>query len=91
MAKKVDLNLLKRLVSELESSLNMADTLLVNTEKTEYVVEMNKASGLATGVMTEAALLITDIQFLVQGGSVPAKSDTLDKVLGAFKFPGGKN
>lgn len=91
---KVDLTLLKRMVAELESSLTTAESIKtdVNADKVEWVVEMNKATGLAAGVMTEAGLLMGDIQQIIQGvpGSA-SKQDFLEKLLGGLKGPGSTN
>jgi len=57
---KVDLTLVKKLVSELEASLTAADVIL-DTDKNAYFVEMSKSAGLAAGLMQEASLLIMDI------------------------------
>jgi hypothetical protein len=92
---KVDLAIIKRLLAELESSLATAEAITtdVNADKIEYIVEMNKATGLAAGLMTEAGLLMGDLQHLIQGVSTPgaSKSDFLDKLLGGLKGPGNAN
>jgi len=95
MAKnKVDLTVLKRLVAELESTLSTAEGIQtdVAADKVEFVVEANKATGLAAGIMMEAGLLMGDIQNLLQGASAPSvKSDFLEKLLGGLKGPGSSN
>jgi len=91
---KVDLDQLKRLVAELESTLSAAESIAtdVKADRVEYVVEMNKATGLAAGIMMEAGLLMGDIQQLIQGvGSPTAKADFLEKLLGTLKGPGSTN
>lgn len=95
MAKmKVDLTLLKRMMAELEASLNTAESINtdVKADKIEWIVEMNKATGLAAGVMTEAGLLMGDIQIQIQD-SPPgvSKQDFLDKIMGGLKGPGSTN
>lgn len=94
MSKKIDMDTLKRLVAELESTLSAAENITtdVKADKVEYVVEMNKATGLAAGVMMEAGLLMGDIQQLIQGAGVPAaKSDFLEKLMNSLKGPGNSN
>lgn len=94
MAKsKVDLTVVKRLLAELESTLATAEGINtdVNADKIEYVVEMNKATGLAAGLMTEAGLLMADIQQLIQGAGAPSKADFLEKLLSGLKGPGNTN
>lgn len=90
---KVDLTLLKRLVGELESTLATAEGIKADTDskdsETEYVVEMQKAAGLAAGVMTEATLLVGDIAVAVRSQSATAEKDPLAKILGAIKGNGG--
>ena len=92
---KVDLTIVKRLLAELESTLATAEAIDtdVNSDKVEYIVEMNKATGLAAGLMTEAALLMGDLQHAIQGAGVPGspKSDFLEKLLGGLKGPGNTN
>ena len=89
---KVNLDVLKRLVSELETSLVQAEG-IAKTEKLDYVVELSKASGLAAGILTEAGLLMQDIQYLVTGinGPPSSKQELLDKLLGGLKVPGSSN
>jgi len=94
MSKKVDLDTIKRLMAELESTLATAEgiTTDVKADKIEFMVEMNKATGLAAGIMMEAGLLMGDIQHLIQGAGAPAsKSDFLEKLLGSLKGPGNTN
>jgi hypothetical protein len=94
MSKKVDLDTIKRLMAELESTLATAEgiTTDVKADKIEFMVEMNKATGLAAGIMMEAGLLMGDIQQLIQGAGAPAsKSDFLEKLLGSLKGPGTQN
>lgn len=93
---KVNLALLKRLVSELEASVNTADAIKTAVDSGEgkdheYIVEMSKAAGLAAGVMSESSMLIMDIQSLVQKvqAPTPLKSDFLDKLMGGLKGGNG--
>ena len=92
--KKIDLTLLKRLVSELDSALNTAEGIKtdVQANKIEWVIELNKATGLAAGIMTEAGMLAGDIQYLTQGNPATAsKQDLFEKILGGLKGPGNTN
>ena len=95
MAKsKIDLDIIKRLVSELEASINRAEDIKAAAgDKIEWIVELNKASGLAAGIVSEGALLIGDIQYTVQGGppSGSVKQDFMEKILGGLKGPGSAN
>jgi len=94
MGKKVDLDTIKRLMAELESTLATAENITtdVKADKVEFVVEMNKATGLAAGIMMEAGLLMGDIQYLISGGGAPAgKSDFLEKLMAGLKGPGNTN
>ena|SRR5271157_238706 len=93
---KIDLTILKRMVSELESSIQRAEAITGSTkeDKVETIVELNKATGLAAGVLTEAGLLMGDIQHLVAGGaasSEASKQDFIKQLLGGLKGPGGTN
>lgn len=87
---KIDLTLLKRLVNELEGSLNSAELIKSDKDLHDYVIEMSKAAGLAAGVMTEAGLLVGDIGGMVQNVQSPTSDkDNLSKILGALKGGGG--
>jgi hypothetical protein len=90
---KIDLDTLKRLVAELESTLSAAENITtdVKADKVEFVVEMSKAAGIAAGIMMEAGGVMGDIQQLVMGVNAPAKSDLLDKLLGPLKGSGNTN
>lgn len=90
---KVDLDLLKRLVSELESALSVADGIKtdVGSQKNEYVVEMSKAIGFAAGIMAEAGMLMGDIQHTVQQAGAPPVSPDFSKLLNFLKGPGSTN
>lgn len=91
---KVDLTTLKRLVAELESLLSAAEGIKtdVSGDKVEYVVEMNKATGICAGIIGESGMLMGDIQHLIQGVSAPStsKADLLEKIFG-LKGPGNSN
>jgi hypothetical protein len=90
---KPDLTLLKRMVSELEISLANADK-ITRTNIVEYTVEMNKASGLTTGVFQEAMMLVGDIQATIQeagGGMSQTQKDVVSTFFGKMKGSGGAN
>jgi len=92
--KSIDLTLLKRLVGELETSLQVADGIKtsVDVDVAEYIVEMSKAAGLCAGVMSEAGMLIGDLQQATLSVQSPSADKTalLDKILGPLKG-GGTN
>jgi hypothetical protein len=90
---KVDLTVLKRLVSELEIQLDDANVItegsLTKDAMVDYTVEMSKASGLAAGVMKEAGMLVMDIESLVSGSAGnSANKDMLSKLMQGTKGPG---
>lgn len=89
---KVDLALMKKLVSELEASLTAADVIL-DTDKDSYFVEMSKSAGLAAGLMQEASLLIMDI-YAVANANQPnpsQKNEFLNNPLFGLKGGGFGN
>lgn len=92
--KSIDLTLLKRLVGELETSLQVAEGIKtsVDVDVAEYIVEMSKAAGLCAGVMSEAGMLIGDLQQATLSVQSPSADKTalLDKILGPLKG-GGTN
>lgn len=61
---KVNLDLLKKLVLELENSISMVDELKSSStfDKDKYLIELAKASGLCSGIFQESGLLMADIQ-----------------------------
>lgn len=91
--KPIDLTLLKRLVSELETMLTASEAIDSKANKDDLVVEMSKAAGIAAGVMSEAMALIGDIQYVASAGtgSVASGQDLLGKLMSGFKGPGNAN
>lgn len=88
---KVDLTLLKKLVAELEAMLVASETIDTKTNKHEHVIELSKAAGVAAGVMSEAAALIGDIQYIATGTPAASPQDILGKLLPGFKGSGNTN
>lgn len=93
---RVDLELLKKLVGELESHLNTAGGIQdAEGDIHEYVIEMSRAAGMAAGVMSEAAMIISDCHQMVKALQTPSpKSDLIEKLLGSLgglKGPGNAN
>lgn len=91
MIKSVDLSILKDLVASLEASLKLTTDLSedVKSNRNKYVIECHRATGIAGGIMQEAALLITDISALVQEATNPGGKDIL-KELSKLTNSGGK-
>jgi len=93
MANKINLKLLKKLVSQLESTLDRADKIKeAEGDVVEYVVDLSMATGLAAGIMSEAGMLIGDIQSQILSLQSPAaikavagQSDLLDKLFSPNK------
>jgi predicted house-cleaning NTP pyrophosphatase (Maf/HAM1 superfamily) len=92
MKLKVDLTLLKQLVAELETTMATADLMPVDstTSNNDYVIEMSKAIGLASGAALEATMLVSDIQLIIKKAASPSpsKEDGLKGLLDMLK--GGK-
>ena len=95
---KVNLILLKKLVSELETTLDESYIMRDDLDRdameayNDFVVEARKASGVASGVIAEATLLLTDINKLIQysfpGTAQSSKDkDDLDALLKSFAAP----
>jgi len=101
MSKKIlDLSLMKKLIVELETTMIEADKLRslvetvkheINTDiKTNCIIELNKALGLTAGILTEAGMLMGDLQHQMHGGPVDSnKKDLMEKILGGLGSPGG--
>ena len=91
---KADLTLLKRLMAELESSLDTANGINTDVESdlNEYVVELSKAAGLCAGIMQEASMLVIDISSQVRSSQAPSSNkgtEFLEKILGPLKGGSG--
>jgi len=93
---KVNLNLLKKLLHELEGALNTSNSIREEQLSIDdYIVEMSKAQGLTIGIVKEASLIITDIQYLTnslqQLADKGPPNDLLEKILGSVKGGGNSN
>jgi len=90
---RVSLDILKKLVGELDASLDNSEKIraTADSEMSDYIVEMAKAAGLAAGIMQESGYLINDIQVLVKNiqQPTPKNADILDKLMAGFKGTGG--
>lgn len=92
---KIDLTLLKRLVSQLEKELDACERIKNDEtgELVDFIIEMSKSAGLVTGIIQESSLLIGDIQSIVKvsqhpGAQQSKPSDYLEKILGGLKGSG---
>lgn len=88
MLPKIDLTLLKKLVSELETSLDHVDELQKDPDynKNNSIVELSKAIGLVSGIFSESSMLIMDIQVLTQKASgLAPKEDSVQNLLTLLK------
>jgi hypothetical protein len=86
---KVNLELLKRLVSELEKSTETAAAMTTEKDITEYITELARATGLAGVLMQEAHMVIKDIYQIIklsQGPESISDQDMmaeLEKIIGS--------
>lgn len=72
-APKVDLSLLTQLLTTLHEQLEIGGKIIENDnfKYQQYVIEMSKATGLASGLIQEATMIIGDIQTMIRAaGSV---------------------
>jgi len=88
---KVDTSLLKKLVAELdvylESAQQAKDSISRENPDTvnAFIVELQKAAGLSSGVAQEAAALIADITGEVRSQFVSTKGyDALAEIMGGY-------
>ena len=92
---KVNLDLLKKFVGDLELLVEAANRMAENKEQhdvKDYLTEMAKASGLAAAVAGEATLVVGDIKAIIKMNSAAApvgKDDDLLSLLNVLK--GGGN
>lgn len=73
---KIDLNLLKKLVSEVESELAATEALATADANSpdvpvDFVVLLSKLSGLMASTAQEATMLVADVQKLIRINSSP--------------------
>lgn len=82
---KVDLVLLKKLVVELESTLESCEKIKSeeNFDSTNFTIEMCKSTGLITGIIQESSMLIGDLQTIVKASQQTSSktADFLDKIM----------
>lgn len=77
---KVNLDLLKKLVSELDSLISSCEDLKKSNsfDRDLYLIELSKAAGVCTGVFQEAILLVADIQACGANSNVSLKAELPD-------------
>jgi len=92
MAKKdkVNLDLLKKLVSELESILTIAEA-HPETDVKGYVAELAKASGLASVVSQEAYMVVKDIYTIIKLSTSGPPAGDVDNLMSELEkvYSGG--
>lgn len=85
---KVDLTLVKRLVSELEAQLAVAEASKTEgSDPNTYIVEMAKGAGIANVISAEGTALVGDIALMVSTPKGKSLSDLLGPILGPGKLP----
>jgi hypothetical protein len=86
---KISLTLFKQLVKEFEDAILANEKMreLEDYDRSNYVIEMSKAMGLAAGIANEVTLLIGDIKVLVNQVSTgqDSASKGLSDLLGLTK------
>jgi roadblock/LC7 domain-containing protein len=87
---KIDLDILKRLVGELESTLATAEGIKSDKgDLKDYIVEISKCAGLASFISAEANALVGDMQQAVWATQSPkSKEDALSKLIAGLKGGG---
>ena len=90
---KVSLDLLKKLVNTLESTLAAAEAIMADKTPenvSDYVVEMSKCMGLAAGVAQESSMLVGDMRQAIKLNTSPSSKDddALASLLDGLKGPG---
>lgn len=92
-APKVDLSMLIRLLETLQGQLEIGEKIIENDDfkHQQYVIEMSKAVGLASGLIQEATMVIGDIQTMVRAaGGVKSTSKPSDIFDVTVKLPKNK-
>jgi len=93
---KADVSLLNKLVSELSVQLDFAYKIRdsMRAEHTDekyqtFIVEMSKSVGILSGIASEAAMLVSDLQKIIQSTS-PLPEDETNDILKTFMKAAGK-
>lgn len=79
MSNKIDLSLLKKLVSELENNLTQTPP---TKDIQEYVIHLAKCSGLSAMISQEAIMIVGDINHLATHST---SEPNIDKTLSTFE------
>jgi hypothetical protein len=94
--KQISLSLLKRLVSELETTLDLTDSIReARGDVQQYIIESHKAAGLAAGIMKEGSMLVADIHMLIrhntETGATTEKPESIHDILGGLLGKGSSD
>jgi hypothetical protein len=92
---KIDLSLIKKLVGELETTLQTAEAINQESALNDWISEMSKASGLAASASQEASLLVHDVYALIRASQGLANKknaeNSLEQLLGGLIKGGDPN
>jgi len=83
MAKKVNLEVLNKLVTALQEQITIAEALSETTHNADRTVELSKAIGIASAISSEALFLVGDIANLSKQAP-PAATGLGDDLLSFF-------
>jgi len=93
--KKFDISLLKKLMVELDQTINAVNEAQVNDNKDELYIALSKSSGIAAGVAQEAVILISNIYATMQERetieTMPQKQGSIFEIFGSSSPKGGRN
>lgn len=86
---KIDLTLLNSLVKEMNNLAKKCEEMKPEdvTGDCEYVAELSKAMGLATGISYEASAIVADILKIIKQGPTPTASGYMDLMSSLFPKP----
>lgn len=81
---KIDLALLKKLVTELEAQVEEANTKkAAGGDNHTYLIDLAKAAGISMSISTEATMLITDMTRVANQANNP-KADPISSLMAAL-------
>jgi len=93
--KKFDISLLKKVMVELDQTINAVNEAQVNDNKDELYIALSKSSGIAAGVAQEAVILISNIYATMQERetieTMPQKQGSIFEIFGSSSPKGGRN
>ena len=93
--KKFDVSLLKKLMVELDQTIDAVNVAQASDSKDDLYIALSKSSGIAAGVAQEAVILISNIYTTMQERetieTMPQKQGSIFEIFGSSSPKSGRN